>query len=73
MSGTVREWCWDWHTNSFDTGTVTDPAGPNQGAWRVIRGGGWKEEDASYCAVSIRTGNNPNSGNDKHGFRVVCR
>lgn len=40
MSGNVSEWCWDFYYN-YPSGAQTDPAGPDQGLYRVSRGGSW--------------------------------
>jgi formylglycine-generating enzyme len=59
MSGNVREWCWNWHTNK------TDPKA------RVLKGGGWIGSD--YCCELIFQGNFEASGKGSDtGFRV-CR
>jgi formylglycine-generating enzyme required for sulfatase activity len=71
MSGNVWEWCWDWYADSVDTGDATNPAGPDTGTSRVIRGGGWNY-DASYCAVTIRGLDYPGNRYVDFGFRVVC-
>jgi uncharacterized repeat protein (TIGR02543 family) len=70
MSGNVWEWCWDWY-GTIGTGTANDPTGPATGTARVMRGGTWKD-DASSCAVALRTYNNPSYGFESHGFRVAC-
>ncbi len=40
LSGNAREWVWDRY-GPYPTGSVADPVGPEDGALRVIRGGGW--------------------------------
>ena len=42
MSGNVYEWCWDWYGSGsgYPSGTE-DPAGPDTGSDRVLRGGSW--------------------------------
>ena len=56
MSGNVWEWCWDRDSSSS--------------SYRVSRGGGWNYYD-SFCAVSYRYSNYPNSRNYYRGFRLV--
>ena len=38
MHGNVGEWCWDWF-GSYAENAETDPAGPQQGEGRMLRGG----------------------------------
>ena len=67
MSGNVYEWCYDWY------GTVnssTADTGASSGSFRVRRGGSWSS-DASFCAVSFRSGNYPDYRIFSYGFRVV--
>ncbi|MBR5175190.1 MAG: SUMF1/EgtB/PvdO family nonheme iron enzyme, partial [Bacteroidales bacterium] len=56
MSGNVEEWCED----AYVLG----------GLHRVIRGGGWTDEE-HYCRVDFRFGHSPDYRNDYIGFRLV--
>jgi len=62
MSGNVREWCWDWHSeaNSNSDG----------GSHRVVKGGGWIG-DVSNNEPSFRGKFDPNGYGPDQGFRVV--
>ncbi len=42
MHGNVAEWVWDRY-GAYGDGAATDPAGPEEGALRVNRGGGWND------------------------------
>jgi len=54
MSGNVWEWCNDWHDDEYySPNPVTDPAGPDTGAHRVARGGGWSGR-ADKCRTADR-------------------
>ena len=72
MSGNVWEWCWDLYDDSssgYPSGTE-DPAGPDTGSNRVIRGGSWYNE-ASNCTVSYQSNIKPWSRYNNYGFRLV--
>ena len=72
MSGNVYEWCWNWSTESYNTGTEggSDPTGASWGASRVLRGGSW-DDYRDECVVSYRSSCAPWGRNDNVGFRVV--
>ena len=72
MSGNVYEWCWNWFTDSYDTGKEggSDPTGASAGSDRVIRGGSWYGI-SDWCAVSYRSTLNPSRSDYFCGFRVV--
>lgn len=43
MSGSVREWVIDYYNyNYYQNSPNENPTGPEQGKFRVVRGGGWK-------------------------------
>ena len=71
MSGNVWEWCWNWFTNSYNTGTEggSDPTGASSGDSRVLRDGSWYNF-SDRCAVSCRSYVSPDDRGIL-GFRVV--
>lgn len=70
MHGNVREWCWDWYVEDLGAAAAVDPAGPQGGAQRVVRGGSWYYH-ARECRNAARAPYWPNSKDDLVGFRVV--
>ena len=74
MSGNVFEWCWDWYGDDYPCGTE-DPAGPDTGSYRVIRGGSTGSDGISGgCYVSGRyyyPFDGPCQWLNNVGFRVV--
>jgi formylglycine-generating enzyme required for sulfatase activity len=70
--GNVFEWCQDW-LGPYSSGSVTNPAGPTIGSYRLLRGGSWLQS-AATCRASYRNANTPNEINDGNtgvGFRVA--
>ncbi len=70
MAGNLWEWTGDWW-GSYSSGTQNDPYGPASGSGRVIRGGGWYN-DESYLPCAGRTPYAPSYTNHGVGIRL-CR
>ena len=70
MSGNVDECCSDCF-GDYSSDSQTDPTGPTNGGYRVLRGGSWNG-DANDCRVSNRGNVFPDSRSSVLGFRVVC-
>ena len=69
MHGNVAEWVWDRY-GAYDTASATDPTGPEEGALRVNRGGGWNDF-AKNLRSAYRASLTPTSASPSVGFRVA--
>jgi len=68
MSGNVWEWVSDWY-GSYESGSQTNPEGPNSGSNRVVRGGSYGY-DSYFLRCSNRYYYNPSNTYSFIGFRV---
>ena len=71
MSGNVWEWCSD-YKGDYPLEAQTNPQGPALGSERIIRGGGFSDEDTRNYRTAVRNYNLPGGCLNYIGFRIVC-
>lgn len=74
--GNTAEWCWDRFDGTDYAGVKaaeppTDPAGPDLGGQRAVRGGSWATVAETGCRSAARHGVAPWERRDYVGFRVT--
>ncbi len=71
MSGNVWEWVQDWYDDKYYANSPeVNPQGPDQGSYRVLRGGSWYDP-AWGCRAANRYYWHPDGRNSVLGFRLV--
>jgi formylglycine-generating enzyme required for sulfatase activity len=70
MVGNAAEWCADWY-GPYPAGAARDPAGPETGTHRAVRGGAHAYDAATWSRSSARARGLPDSRKDTVGFRVA--
>jgi formylglycine-generating enzyme required for sulfatase activity len=70
MHGNVYEWCQDYWYDDYPANSVADPKGPDNGKYRVLRGGSWNHR-AEDLRSANRHGSFPGYLSFNNGFRVA--
>jgi len=71
MAGNASEWVSDWYDeNYYQDSPLENPAGPNDGTGRVVRGGAWFDS-GWLLRVTTRISNNPATRDSYNGIRCV--
>ena len=72
MAGNVSEWVADWYAPSYDADSPTrNPAGPPDGRFRLVRGGGWVASDPSVLRCARRHKVPVDTYSYSVGFRIA--
>jgi len=70
MHGNVKEMCQDWY-GGYQAGDVTNPVGPTEGKFRVVRGGGWGSLSRTCRSAAREWAHPKNMRSPEIGFRLV--
>jgi iron(II)-dependent oxidoreductase len=71
MAGNAAEWVADWYDpDYYSRSPERDPRGPEQGIWKVVRGGGWWCR-SEQCQVTHRRKELPTARTSSIGFRCA--
>jgi formylglycine-generating enzyme required for sulfatase activity len=70
LAGNAAEWVADWYSESVSTSDARNPRGPDSGAGKVIRGGGFREP-AERIRATARFHASPETRSEDVGFRCA--
>ena len=70
MSGNVLEWVADW-LGPYSSDRQINPAGPEIGVWRALRGGSWSYEGSPQLRTTYRFRSFPERADLTQGFRCA--
>jgi formylglycine-generating enzyme required for sulfatase activity len=70
MAGNAAEWVADWYA-PYAAGAATDPAGPEAGTHRVVRGGSFLSSRAVNVSAAFRDREIPGKRSPSVGFRCA--
>lgn len=72
MSGNMAEWCSDWNEKTHDRRgmQISDPAGPEEGEYKIIKDGSWAVR-AQYCRSASRSMQKPDAKDMYTGLRLI--
>ena len=74
MEGGIFEWCSDWYSPDYYAfSPARNPGGPNEGAYRAVRGASQYEEPWELRAANRSSGAPSNQNHHFLGFRCVRR
>jgi sulfatase modifying factor 1 len=72
VSGNVWEWVSDWYdTYYYSVSSQNNPTGPDDGHYKVIRGGGWGDPETRLATVYFRNFTGQDTRSPTIGFRCV--